>query len=184
MKVYIKYNSKKYPAPETEKELNRTARLWRRNAQAKLRRENANASGVLKSSMKTRLGMNGDQPFADITPNVSYWEFIDKGVQGAQLNPFRRQNESPFKYKSKKPPLDMILKWMTVKPIRGRGKDGKFIKKESAAYLIQRSIWSRGIRPLFFISDTGKRIEKKYADSIAQAYALDLENALENSLKG
>ena len=166
-----------------EKELLRVTRLWRRNAQAKLRRENKNLTGELKRSMKTELYIMDGALVADITPRVTYWEFVDGGVRGAQSSPYPRQGENPgggrpFQYRDKKPPIAVIKEWMKLRGIKNRDASGKFKKGDGLAYAIQHSIWSRGIKPTFFLSDTGKRIEQKYAASIAAAYAEDLGNAI------
>ncbi len=166
------------PLPNTEKEMLRVANLWKRNAQAKLRRAKVNASGALKSSMTPKVEVDGDSIAVDITPDVDYWEFVDLGVRGSVSSPFPRQSESPFKYKSKMPPRKPLLDWIKVKPVTPRDKDGKFMKRETFAFLIQRAIFRRGIKPTFFISDTGDRIEAKYAQSIADALAEDIDNFL------
>jgi hypothetical protein len=180
-RLTLEYQGKTYPATETQKELKRVARLWRRNAQSYLRRHNKNTTGALKSSMKTRFGQSGNSVWADITPTVDYWEFVDLGVRGAKSSPFKRQRESPYKYKKKKPPLNVIEKWLKDKGAKPRNTaTGQYVTRRSFAFLVQNAIWSRGLKPTFFITDTGKRLEKKYALSIAGAYANDLADAMED----
>ena len=166
-----------------EKTLLRIMRLWRRNAQAKLRREGKNATGELTRSMKTRLYMMGGDIVTDITPQVLYWQYVDGGVRGSKTSPWARQGTNPnggrpFAFTTKKPPLDEIKTWMQVKGIMNRDSKGRFKSGDGLAFGIQNSIFSRGLKPTFFISDTGDRIEKKYANEIAVAYATDMGEAL------
>lgn len=172
-----------------EKELYRVTRLWRRNAQAKLRREDKNATGTLTRSMKTRILIENGSVIADITPTVDYWVFVDGGVRGAKESPYgSRQGENPtggprFKYRDKKPPIRVIKDWMKIRGIVDRDSKGRFKKGGGLAYAIQHAIWSRGLKPTHFLTDTGTRIEKKYAQSIAAAYAEDLGNAIAKAIE-
>lgn len=166
-----------------EAEMKRVMRLWRRNAQAKLRREDKNSTGTLTRSMKTIITQENGQLIADITPRVNYWQFVDGGVRGARTSPYARQGENPsggtpFRFKDKKPPLNVIKDWMKQRGIKNRDSKGRFKQGDGLAYAIQNAIFSRGIKPTFFLSDTGKRIEAKYANSIATAYAEDFGEAI------
>ena len=166
-----------------EAEMKRVMRLWRRNAQAKLRRENKNNTGTLTRSMKTIITHENGELVADITPRVDYWEFVDGGVKGAKSSPYARQGTNPsggrpFRFTDKKPPLKVIKTWMQQRGIKNRDEKGRFKAGDGLAYAIQNAIFSRGIKPTFFLSDTGARIEKKYANSIALAYGEDFGAAI------
>lgn len=184
-----KVGGKFYDMKNLDAELLRVGRLWKRNARAKLQRDNKNATGTLTKSMKVRTGSERGNAFVDLTPSAPYWQFVDLGVRGAgpmtdydrsKGYPFPRQEESPFRFRNKWPPIPKIEKWIKVKGIQGRDNKGRFISHKSFAFLISRAIFRRGIKPTFFISDTGERIERKYAASIAQAFADDLAVILQN----
>ena len=172
---------------ETSEALMRVAKLWKRNAQGKLRREDKNATGTLTRSMRPVLGLTPDgDPFVDITPQVHYWLFVDAGVKGAVSSPFGpRQGQDPnggpdFQYRDKAPPVAVIRSWMRTRNIKPRGEGGKFKKMthDTLAILIAQSIRRRGLRPTHFITDTGARIEAKYSVEIAVAYANDVAAAI------
>ena len=185
MRLTINFKGKQYNATNTEIMLRKVGTYWKKNAQAKLRRDNKNAGGTLKKSMKVEVFQDKDAMGVDITPSAPYWRFVDQGVRGAQSSPFKRQNKSPFRFKEKMPPRDAIREWMGVKGVRPRDKKGRFAAMtfDSLAYLIQRSIWRRGLRPTFFISDTGDRLTKKYGDQLAEALSKDYETALADWIK-
>ena len=175
--IALKVNGKSVPLPNTEDELNKVARLWIRRARYKLDKSKpfaAVATGKLRTSMKAKVYMDRNRPTADITPDLPYWEFVDLGVKGAVKSPYPLQSKSPFRFTSKMPPRDVITDWIKVRGLQGRDAKGRFIKRESLAYLIQRSIYFNGLRPRRFISDTGDAIWEKYGDSIAEALSRDL----------
>ena len=78
-----------------------------------------------------------------------YWDFVDEGVRGAggfKGSGRARGQNSPFKYSTKMPPRRFIDKWIVSKPLRAaRDKSGRFIARKSLAFLIQRSIFQRGL---------------------------------------
>ena len=174
-----KVGNKFYSMPELDRELHRVGRLWKKNAQAKLRRDNKNASGTLTRSMKIRTGSERGNAFVDLTPSVYYWKFVDLGVRGAKRSPYPRQSQSPYRFRNKMPPVSVIEEWIKVKGLTGRDKRGRFIKRTRFAFLIARAIFRRGIKPTFFISDTGDRISRKYSQSIADAIGRDMAAILQ-----
>lgn len=175
--ITLKVDGKKIPLPRTEKELKRVGKLWIRRARYKLDKAKpfqAVATGKLRTSMKAEVFVDRNRPTVDITPSVPYWEFVDLGVKGAKRSPYPLQKKSPYKFKSKMPPRNVITAWIKAKGLQGRDENGRFIKRDSFAYLIQRSIYFNGLRPRRFISDTGDAIFDKYTDTIAQALTEDL----------
>tara|TARA_Y100000592_G_scaffold96164_1_gene164152 strand:- start:1010 stop:1609 length:600 start_codon:yes stop_codon:yes gene_type:complete len=189
VKTWVKIEGTKYHAKQTERELKRVAKLWRRRAQYRLKkgvgRGPINATGSLSGSMRLRWGMDGETPYADITPQVDYWRFVDAGVRGT-VGPYPdrwgRDPDNPdriFAYKDKKPPISAINMWIQQKGLQQRGEGGRFAKTTGMAFGIQTMIYTRGLRPTYFLSDTGAAIEQKYAQKIAEAYAQDLEHGLD-----
>jgi hypothetical protein len=54
---------------------------------------------------------------------------------------------------------------------------------ENTAFLITRSIWQKGIKPSRFFSKPFEVAFKKLPDEVIEAYALDLEKLIKQSLK-
>ena len=88
---------------------------------------------------------------------------------------------SPFRYTNKMPPRGAIDRWIVRKPLTSaRDKQGRFIKRKTMAFFIQRSIFQRGLeRTQFFTKPYNEQI-KKNADKINQAFADDLLNNFKN----
>ena len=111
-----------------------------------------------------------------------YWQFVDEGVKGAggfKGSGRARGQGSPFKYSSKMPPRKPLMQWIKNKPLKGRDKKGRFITRESFAFLIQRSIFQRGLSRTQFFSKPFTEQLNKQTDNITEAFADDLEVALE-----
>jgi len=126
-----------------------------------------------------------------------YWNFVDQGVKGAggyKGSGKMRGGNSPFRFGSGKGKGDWqdfktsIKKWIANKPLRLRGAGGRFVEKNkqninSAAYLIQRAIYQRGLtRTLFFTKPYDTQIAN-YENIIVQALADDLEIELDTIIK-
>ena len=116
-----------------------------------------------------------------------YWAFVDEGVRGAggyKGSGRMRGGNSPFKFSSKMPPRSAIDKWIVGKPLaQARDKNGRFIPRKSLAFLIQRAIYQRGLTRTQFFSKPFTLELNKQTDKITEAFANDLEAALDESLK-
>ena len=115
-----------------------------------------------------------------------YWAFVDEGVRGAggyKGSGKMRGQGSPFKFGSKMHPRRPLINWIKNKPIKGRDKKGRFISNESLGYLIQRAIYQRGLtRTQFFSKPFTQELDNQIG-SITEAFADDLELALETIIK-
>jgi len=185
-KLTIQIGGVKYPLTNLTKTLEKIGKMWRKNARISLRMQDKVNTGALYNSMPLIIGEDKDAYFVDITPQVHYWEFVDKGVQGASRNIFTRQSESPFKFGSGKGPRGLrgaIDKWVVQKSIEGtRDAQGRFTPRKSLVFLISRAIYNRGLKPTFFISDTLKRLKPKAMKWVKMAMVKDLANAIRMSL--
>ena len=116
-----------------------------------------------------------------------YWQFVDEGVRGAggfKGSGRARGQNSPFKYSTKMPPRRFIDKWIVSKPLKAaRDKSGRFIARKSLAFLIQRSIFQRGLERTQFFSKPFTTELKKQTDAIVEAFGEDLEKQLETIIK-
>ena len=115
-----------------------------------------------------------------------YWQFVDEGVRGAggyKGKGKMRGQGSPFKFSNKMPPRGVIDRWIVSKPLKAARKDGKFIKRKSLAFLIQRAIYQRGLTRTQFFSKPFTTELKKQTDAIVEAFGEDLEKQLETIIK-
>lgn len=72
-----------------------------------------------------------------------YLKFVDKGVSGTQ-----RKYNTPFSYRSKKPPISVIKQWTRIKGI-----------PEEAAFPIQNKIFRFGLKPTNVVNKSIREIE-------------------------
>jgi hypothetical protein len=88
---------------------------------------------------------------------ADYLQYVDKG---------RRPNK-------KAPPTQAIVKWMDIRGIKGRDKKGRFIKKQTAAFLIARSIGKNGIKPANVVKKSIAKVLKAKRDLLKKAAGED-----------
>ena len=186
-KSTIEIGGEVYPMTQLIKALQKIGKIWRKNARISLRKQDKVNTGALYNSMSVTVGEDNEGYFVNITPQVHYWEFVDKGVQGASRNIFSRQSESPFKFGSGKGPRGLrgaIDKWTVQKNIEGtRDAQGRFVTRKSLVFMISRAIYNRGLKPTFFISDTMKRLKPKAMQMLGLALGQDVANAVRLNLK-
>ena len=117
-----------------------------------------------------------------------YGTFLDKGVSGNKekqsFEDYREKSKtSPYSYKAKGPPIDIISKWIKKKGIEpkglGRGrskKTGQYIS--GFAYLISKKIKRQGIKSIsFFQIPLGVGL-KELKDKMLKELKLDIETYL------
>jgi hypothetical protein len=184
-KPTIEIGGKTYPMTNLNKTLEKIGKMWRKNARISLRMQGKVNTGALYESIPVIVGEDANEYYVNITPQVDYWEFVDKGVQGASRNIFARQSESPFKFGANKTRglRGGIDKWVIQKGIQGtRDAQGRFTPRKSLVYAISNAIWHRGLKPSFFISDTLKRLKPKAMQWLGLALGQDIANAIKKSL--
>ena len=184
-KPTIEIGGKTYPMTNLNKTLDKIGKMWRKNARISLRMQGKVNTGALYESIPVIVGEDANEYYVNITPQVDYWGFVDKGVQGASRNIFARQSESPFKFGANKTRglRGGIDKWVIQKGIQGtRDAQGRFTPRKSLVYAISNAIWHRGLKPSFFISDTLKRLKPKAMQWLGLALGQDIANAIKESL--
>jgi hypothetical protein len=115
---------------------------------------------------------------------ADYGTFLDKGVSGNKkkqsFKNYNNQSESsPYKYKTKQPPSDILAKWISKKGLKGRDKKtGRFISHKSLAFLIGRKIKRDGIKSLsFFQKPLGLGL-KQFGKDLLGAISTDIKDKL------
>ena len=157
-----------------QKELNGFAKnvvfKARANAQKK------SATGNLANSIYADLQVH-KQSFSLEFWMSPYGEFVDKGVSGK-----KKKYKTPFSYKDKMPPSNVFLKWIKVRGIKGRGKNGRFITNKSLSFLIARSVFNKGLKPSLFFTKPFTQEFKGLSDELVEAFGLDIDNFLKYTL--
>ena len=128
------------------------------------------SSGTLLNSLIYKIKVRYGKPTIDFTvkgPAGQYADVIEFG---------RRPN-------SKMPPVSAIEKWIRMKPLKLRNRQGEFIKStesaiKSAAYNIARSIGEKGIEGINYYADAIDDTWDDYKDKLMEAYIKDIENRL------
>lgn len=108
-----------------------------------------------------------------------YGEFQDKGVSG-----IKKRYNTPYSYKKDMPPRGPLDRWAVRKGLQGiRDDKGRFISRKSLVYLIQRSIYYKGIKPSYFFSKAFKLEFKRLPQDIREAFQLDLDEFMKFTLQ-
>ena len=119
---------------------------------------------------------------------AGYAPFLDQGVQGAEGDQNKAPN-SPFHFgarskgSGKMPPREPLLKWIKRKRIRFREREVKSKRGEfregtynQIAYVFQRSIWRKGIKPTMFATKAFEKQLKGFGDRLNKAIDKDSRN--------
>ena len=107
--------------------------------------------------------------------------FVDKGVKGSKSS--AKAPNSPYSFKSKMPPVAVIAKWVKRRGLKGRDKNGRFIKDNTLAYLISRSIFQKGMKPSLFFTKPFEAGYKKYIDiDLLKSFGDDLDTMIDVNL--
>tara|TARA_R110000824_G_scaffold5226_7_gene24314 strand:+ start:1293 stop:1832 length:540 start_codon:yes stop_codon:yes gene_type:complete len=146
-----------------------------------------NVNKDLYNSIEYKLVRDGDNFILQFYM-LSYGKFVDKGVSGnKKIQEYttwdKRKVASPFQYKTKGPPIDIISKWIKQRGIKpegtGRGrskKSGQYIS--GLAYLISRAIKRDGIKSIaFFQRPLGLGLDK-FPTNLLDAVKKDIIDTL------
>ena len=103
-----------------------------------------------------------------------YWEFIDEGVKGSggfKGSGRMRGQGSPFKFRTKQPPLNDILSWVKLKGISGKSQRG-------IAFAIARTIKQRGLERTQFYTKPVTEQLKKLPKELLKGFAKDMDKLI------
>jgi hypothetical protein len=93
---------------------------------------------------------------------------------------------------AKMPPIEAIVQWMKIKPIRVRDDKGKIVKQtpsvvRTAAYNIAKGISFRGIPPLFYwrdaVNDVIVEFQPEFESALEKEINLIIEDTLQKKIK-
>ena len=153
-----------------ENYLNSLGKYVVKQSRTMLTKAKKNVNKDLYNSIEYKVVPDGDNFILQFYM-LDYGQFVDKGVSGKKkIQEYKtwdkRKIASPFQYKTKGPPIDIISKWIRQKGIKpkglGRGRSktsGQYIS--GFAYLISRAIKRDGIKSLsFFQRPLGLGLDK------------------------
>ena len=128
---------------------------------------------------------NGNYDLAFIMDE--YGTFLDKGVKGADpslvKNGKQKGGNSPYSFKSKRPPMQPLADWAKKRNIRLRDKEGKFKKGNyrTIGFILQRSIFAQGIKPSMFFTKPFLAAFDRYPQLLTKAFAQDITDILKDN---
>jgi hypothetical protein len=158
---------------ETEKYLNDFAKYVIQQSRSNLTKGDKNVNKKLYNSLDNEIQV-GANSFRLAFLMEDYGKFQDKGVSGTE-----KKYNTPFSYKSKKPPLRPITDWVKNRRFQFRQKNGKFMSYQSTAFLVRNSIFKKGIKPSLFFTKPFEKAFERLPDELVEAYGLDVEQFLE-----
>ena len=152
-----------------EKELEAFKKYVVENSKSNLLKAKKKASGRLYDSIDveqtTSLSLNFIME--------EYGEYLDKGVNGK-----KKKWGAPFSYTNKMPPTKSLDKWLVLKGIAPRDKNGKFINRQSLKFAIAKNIYNKGIKPTMFFTKPFEKGFDRLDNELLNAFGLDVEDYL------
>jgi hypothetical protein len=162
---------------QTYKYLNDFAKYVIQQSRSNLSKGGKNVNKTLYNSLDKQIEV-GANSFRLSFLMENYGEFQDKGVSGTQ-----RKFNTPFSYKSKRPPLKPIQDWVTKRRFQFKDKKtGKFMSYKSTAYLVAGGILKNGIKPSLFFTKPFEKAFERLPDELVEAYGLDVEQFLQYTI--
>ena len=169
----------------TQEELDKFKKYVIQQSKSNLSKQGRNVSSKLYNSIKGE---------AKVMPNSfslefmmeEYGAYLDQGVKGK--NSSSKAPNSPFKFgsgKGKKGGLtNGIEKWVKARRFQFRDKEtGKFLSYKSTAFLITRSIYSKGTKPTLFFTKPFEKAFDKLPDELVIKYGLDSLKLFNQTIK-
>lgn len=166
--MLVKKNTKEY--------LNAFAKYVIQQSRSNLSKQNKNVDKKLYNSLDKEIEV-GANSFRLAFLMEDYGTFQDKGVSGTQ-----KKYNTPFSYKSKKPPLKPITDWVKKRRFQFRKDNGKFMSYQSTAFLVRNGIFKNGIKPSLFFTKPFEKAFERLPDELIEAYGLDVEQFLEYTI--
>lgn len=133
----------------------------------KLEENGSNATHQLSNSIKDIVKFDGKYLTVSIQLE-DYYKYVENGRKAGKF-----------------PPVDAIKKWITIKPVIPRGKNGKVPTENQLTYLIGRKIAREGTRANPFLEPTirdFKLVDKIYA-AVNSMLTDEINKAVSEELK-
>jgi hypothetical protein len=150
-------------------------------------------TGDLASSIRFETTETANGIIIEVYVN-DYYKFVDKGVRGVGKN--NENTTSPFRFRYLNPSkshVSAIRKWIARNGIKARvtdikkygavGRENRQPQDISLAYIIARSIKSKGLERTGFWTDSIEQTFKDFDVKMSQALGIDIRVNLENMVK-
>jgi hypothetical protein len=176
-----------------EKALDTFGKRVQQQSRSYLTKNKNNASGDLYKGTKYSLTVSPNS-FSLSFPMTDYWQFFDSGVKGVggkradkivngklvkgEEYKTKRVINSPFSYKTKKPPAHIFEKWAKQKGIKPRGENGRFTSYKSFGFAVATSVFHTGLKTTKFFTTPFENEFNKLPNDLVEAYALELDDFL------
>lgn len=160
----------------TKEYLNSFAKYIIQQSRSNLTKQGKNVDKKLYNSLDKEIEV-GANSFRLSFLMEDYGTFQDKGVSGT-----KRKYDTPFSYKSKRPPLKPITDWVKKRRFQFKKENGKFMSYESTSFLIRNSIFAKGIKPSLFFTKPFEKAFERLPDELIEAYGLDVEQFLQYTI--
>jgi len=152
-----------------------------KQSRANLTRQKKNVDKTLYNSLNYKV-QTAKSSFSIKFYMEDYGNFQDLGVKGTKSN-YRENSNSPYSYRSKRPPVKPLADWAKKRRIRLRDSKGKFKRGnyKSIGFLISRSIFEKGIRSSKFFTRAFETQYKRLPEELIKIYSLELTDLLKFS---
>lgn len=160
----------------TKEYLNAFAKYVIQQSRSNLTKQGKNVDKKLYNSLDKEIEV-GANSFRLAFLMEDYGTFQDKGVSGKE-----RKYNTPFSYKSKRPPLKPITDWVKKRRFQFKKENGKFMSYESTSFLIRNSIFKKGIKPSLFFTKPFEKAFERLPEELIEAYGLDVEQFLQYTI--
>ena len=150
-------------------------------------------TGSLASSIRFETTETANGVIINVFVN-DYYKFIDSGVRGVGRN--NKNTTSPYRFRTLNPSqshVSAIHKWIARNGIKARatdvkkygavGRENRQPQDKSLAYIIARSIKSKGLVRTGFWTDSIQETFKDFDVKMSQALGIDVAVNLENMVK-
>lgn len=170
---------------EIYKALDRFVKHVTSRAKANLTNGDRNVSKRLYNSIKGEVTINSERTTVKFFME-KYGDFQDQGVKGK--NSSAKAPNSPFKFGSGRGKAggltESIQKWVEARRFQFKDrKSGKFMSYRATAFLITRSIYSKGLKPTLFFTKPYQAALKNLPDELAKEYGLEVKKLFKESIK-
>jgi hypothetical protein len=161
----------------TKEYLNAFAKYVIQQSRSNLTKQGKNVDKKLYNSLDKEIEVSANS-FRMAFLMEDYGTFQDKGVSGTQ-----KKYDTPFSYKSKRPPVKPIQDWVTKRRFQFRDKNsGRLMSYKSTAFLITRGIFKNGVKPSLFFTKPFEKAFERLPDELVEAYGLDVEQFLQYTI--
>jgi hypothetical protein len=170
---------------EIYKALDRFVKHVTSRAKANLTNGDRNVSKRLYNSIKGEVTINSERTTVKFFME-KYGDFQDQGVKGK--NSSAKAPNSPFKFGSGRGKegglTESIQKWVEARRFQFKDrKTGKFMSYRATAFLITRSIYSKGLKPTLFFTKPYQAALKNLPQDLAKEYGLEVKKLFKESIK-